>query len=126
MREQEQTEQRRNHLESLRDRETVFWTDQRGCRRISSAASGLSSIDRISSMSRRIASSTSCVVHFPNRIQMAFGGVPRCIAKKPKSLSFETTTKLSRRQNSQIETTSLRANPACSVCVDPGNKSASF
>lgn len=52
-----------------------------GDSRINSAASAFFSNDRISSMSRRIASSTSCVVQFPNRTQMTLGGVPRCIAK---------------------------------------------
>lgn len=101
------------------------WRNHTDGRTISKAVSESSPKVRMTSMSRRIAVSTSSVVQLPNRIQIAFGGAPLSVAKKPKSLSLDTTTNPSCRQYCQIERSSFWARPANSVWLLSGNRSAS-
>ena len=94
-------------------------------RTISKATSESSPKAWITSMSRRIAISTSSVEQLPNRIQITFGGAPLSAAKKPKSLSLDTRTNPSFRQNCQIERSSFWARPTSSVWLLSGNRSVS-
>ena len=72
-----------------------------------------------------IRSSTCCVVQFPSRTQITFGGNPRSTLRSPKSESFVTIVYPSCRARSHTWSSDARSIPNEKTCEDSGCKSAS-